>query len=147
MPRLKILNLSTYTTKKIRNVTAGATSATVVAPKFSDTLTLFQPVWQILPHHSRGRTKIFPMVTSSKSGPLKNQKNLLDWAVVIYIPKEKLPHRHGLQMPREEIAFTALHSLILNPNPKFSGTVKAYFVFHICQNFQISLIYAFIGCP
>ena len=27
----------------IRDVTAGATSATVVAPKFSDTLTLFQP--------------------------------------------------------------------------------------------------------
>ena len=33
-----------------------------------------------------------------------------------------------------------------NPNPKFLGTAKAYFVCHIGQNFQISLIYAFIEC-
>ena len=32
-----------------RDVTAGATGATAVAPKFSDTLTLFQPGGQILP--------------------------------------------------------------------------------------------------
>ena len=30
------------------------------------------------------------------------------------------------------------------PNPKFLGTAEAYFV---CPKFQISLIYAFIGCP
>ena len=34
-----------------------------------------------------------------------------------------------------------------NPNPKFLGTAEAYFVFHIGPKFQISLIYAFIGCP
>ena len=34
-----------------------------------------------------------------------------------------------------------------NPNPKFLGTAKAYFVCHIGPIFQISLIYAFIGCP
>jgi hypothetical protein len=34
-----------------------------------------------------------------------------------------------------------------NPNPKFIGTAKAYFVCHIGPKFQISLIYAFIGCP
>ena len=47
---------------------------------------------------------------------------------------------HGLQAPREEIAekFT--------PTTKFLGTAKAYFVCHIGPNFQISLIYAFIGC-
>ena len=33
------------------------------------------------------------------------------------------------------------------PTPKFLGTAEAYFVCHILQNFQISLIYAFIGCP
>ena len=32
-----------------RDVTTGATGATAVAPKFSDTLTLFQPGGQILP--------------------------------------------------------------------------------------------------
>ena len=30
--------------------------------------------------------------------------------------------------------------------PKFLGKAKAYFVFHIGLNFQISLIYAFIKC-
>ena len=33
------------------------------------------------------------------------------------------------------------------PTPKFLGTAEAYFVCQICPNFQISLIYAFIGCP
>ena len=35
----------------------------------------------------------------------------------------------------------------VNPNPKFLGTAKAYFVCHIGLFFQISLTYAFIGCP
>ena len=43
-----------------KEVTVGATGATVVVPKFSDTLTLFQPVVQILPQHCKGRTKNFP---------------------------------------------------------------------------------------
>ena len=41
----------------------------------------------------------------------------------------------------------SLHGRKLNPNPKYLGTAKAYFVCHIGPNFQISLIYAFIGCP
>ena len=44
----------------IRDVTAGATSATVVAPKFSDTLTLFQPGGA----DCRGCTMNFPVVMS-----------------------------------------------------------------------------------
>ena len=44
-------------------------------------------------------------------------------------PIRKLPSLHG------------------NPNLKFLGTAKAYFVCHIASKFQISLIYAFIGCP
>ena len=33
------------------------------------------------------------------------------------------------------------------PTTKFLGTAEAYFVRHVGQNFQISLIYAFIWCP
>ena len=41
----------------------------------------------------------------------------------------------------------SLHGRKFNPNPKFFGTAEAYFVCHIGPIFQISLIYAFIGCP
>ena len=39
------------------------------------------------------------------------------------------------------------HGLEFNPNPKFLGTAEAYFVYHVGPIFQISLSYAFIGCP
>ena len=39
-----------------RDVSAGATGATLVAPKFSDTLTLSQPGGADSAHHCRGRT-------------------------------------------------------------------------------------------
>ena len=39
-----------------RDVTTGATGATVVAPKFSDTLTLSQPRGADSAHHHRGRS-------------------------------------------------------------------------------------------
>ena len=42
----------------------GVTGATAVEPKFSDTLTLFQPGEQILPQHRRSCTNISPTVTS-----------------------------------------------------------------------------------
>ena len=41
----------------------------------------------------------------------------------------------------------SLHGRKSNLNPKFVGTTEAYFVSHIGPKFQISLIYAFIGCP
>ena len=41
----------------------------------------------------------------------------------------------------------SLHGQKFNPNPKFLGVAAAYFVCHIGPIFQISLIYAFIGCP
>ena len=41
----------------------------------------------------------------------------------------------------------SLHGRKSTPNPKYLGTAEAYFVCHIGPNFQISLIYAFIGCP
>ena len=43
-------------TLPIRDVSAGATGATEVAPKFSDTLTLSQPGGADSAHHRRGRT-------------------------------------------------------------------------------------------
>ena len=49
----------------LRDVTAGATGATAVAPKFSDALTLFQPGGgRFCPTICRGRTINFPAVTS-----------------------------------------------------------------------------------
>ena len=47
-----------------RDVTTGATGATVVAPKFSDTLTLSQPRGADSAHHHRGRSQHFSVVTS-----------------------------------------------------------------------------------
>ena len=41
----------------------------------------------------------------------------------------------------------SLHGRKSTPTPKILGTAKAYLVCHIGHNFQISLIYAFIGCP
>ena len=45
-PQLDLKLLEVYV---FRDVTTGATGATVVTPKFSDTLTLSQPKGQILP--------------------------------------------------------------------------------------------------
>ena len=42
---------------------------------------------------------------------------------------------------------SSLHSGIFFPTPKLLGTAKAYFVCYIRPTFQISLIYAFMGCP
>ena len=39
-----------------------------------------------------------------------------------------------------------LHGRKSNPNPKFIDTAEAYFACHIGLKFQVSLIYAFIGC-
>ena len=44
----------------VRDVTTGATGATEVAPKFSDTLTLFQPGGQILPTIAEVEPKFSP---------------------------------------------------------------------------------------
>ena len=46
----------THTSVLPRDVSAGATGATAVAPKFSDTLTLTQPWGADFAHHRRGRT-------------------------------------------------------------------------------------------
>ena len=51
---------------KIRDVTTGATGATGVAPKFSDTLTLSPPRGADSAHHCRGRSYNSPVVTSLK---------------------------------------------------------------------------------
>ena len=52
---------SKYSSKNLvyipyRDVTTGATGATVVAPKFSDTLTLARPRGADSAHHRRGRS-------------------------------------------------------------------------------------------
>ena len=42
---------------------------------------------------------------------------------------------------------TSPHCQKSTPNPKFLGMAKAYFVCSISPKLQMSLIYAFIGCP
>ena len=54
---------------------------------------------------------------------------------------------YGTDYGRPERKWPSLHGQKFNPNPKFLGTAEAYFVCHIGSIFQISLIYAFIGCP
>ena len=56
-------------------------------------------------------------------------------------------NRHRLKPGRPVEKSPSLHGRKSTPTPKFLGTAKAYFVCHIGPNFQISLIYAFIGCP
>ena len=46
-----------------------------------------------------------------------------------------------------ERKWPSLHGRKFTPTPKFLGMAAAYFVCHIGPFFQISLIYAFIGCP
>ena len=48
---------------------------------------------------------------------------------------------------RPERKQPSLHGRKFNPNPKFLSMAAACFVCHIGPIFQISLIYAFIGCP
>ena len=48
---------------------------------------------------------------------------------------------------RPESNKPSLHGRKFTPTPKFLGMAAAYFVYHIGPIFQISLIYAFIGCP
>ena len=52
---------------------------------------------------------------------------------------------HGQRTPREKQP--SLHGQKFTPSPNFLGMAKAYFVRHIGPIFQISLLYAFIGCP
>ena len=52
---------------------------------------------------------------------------------------------HGLRTPGEEIAFTERPKI--HSHSQIFRQAEEYFVCHIGPNFQISLIYAFIGCP
>ena len=48
---------------------------------------------------------------------------------------------------RPESKYPSLHGRKFNANPKFLGTAAAILSATSAQFFQISLIYAFIGCP
>ena len=52
----------------------------------------------------------------------------------------------GPDYGRPERKKPSLHGRKFTPTPKFLGTAKAYFVCHFGPIFQISLIYAHIGC-
>ena len=53
----------------------------------------------------------------------------------------------GTDYGRPERNQPSVHGRKFTPTPKFFGMAAAYFVCHIGPIFQVSLIYAFIGCP
>ena len=61
--------------------------------------------------------------------------NQIDWATVLQLVE-------SMDYGRPVRKSISLHGQKSNPNPK-----EEHFVCHISPNFQISLIYAFIGCP
>ena len=64
---------------------------------------------------------------------------LLDY--IIYLKLRSMFYGHP------ERKQPSLQGRKFTPTPKFLGTAEKYFVCHIGPIFQISLIYAFIGCP
>ena len=79
------------------------------------------------PFHERSNHKFGPT-----NGIKDRTERLLSWYI------------HGLRTPGEEIAFTEWPKIY--SYSQIFRTVEAYFVCHIGPNFQISLMYAFIGC-
>ena len=62
----------------------------------------------------------------------------------IYKPRLIVAHTDYRRPERKQ---PSLHGRKFTPTPKFLGMAAVYFVCHIGPIFQISLIYAFIGCP
>ena len=58
-----------------------------------------------------------------------------------------LPYKLPIDYGRLERKSPSLNGRKATPTPKFLGMAEAYFVCHIGPIFQVSLIYAFIGCP
>ena len=69
----------------------------------------------------------------------------LDYRTHAIITRGLYTFYHWLWTPREDSLPCTAEKF--NPNSKFLGTAKAYFVCHIGQFFQILLLYDFIGCP
>ena len=75
--------------------------------------------------------------------PVTKENINIEFKVNITFWKDSL--RHELRTPERKQP--SLHGRKFNPNPNFLGMAGAYFVCHIGPIFQITLIYAFIGCP
>ena len=71
----------------------------------------------------------------------KRGLKLTNWSVV------KKHMFKGTDYGRPVRKSPSLYGRKSNPNPKYIGMAETYFVCHISPKFQISLIYAFIGCP
>ena len=67
--------------------------------------------------------------------------------MVILARRHKIAMVYSTDYGRPVRKSPSLHGQKSTPNPKFLGTAEAYFVGHIGQNFHISLIYTFMGCP
>ena len=68
----------------VRDVSTGATGATEVAPKFSDTLTLSPPGGEDSAHHRRGPTKNFPVDTSLNYPVILSTQNIIEYEHCIF---------------------------------------------------------------
>ena len=82
---------------------------------------------------------IIPPSQHLQSTAVLSKVNLYIWHLRVIIFSTDYGHTERKQ--------SSLHGREFNPNPKCFGTAKAYFVCHIGPIFQISLIFALIGCP
>ena len=90
---------------------------------------VFQDLWWMLKSSS-----------TDCSGQLRKYKQMK-----ICTHSDPIGPDHGLRTPGEEIAFTTRPKI--HSHSQIFRYAEAKFVCHISPNFQISLIYVFIGCP
>ena len=96
--------------------------------------------------------QILPLKTNEKKHHQKQHTLRPKFSFQYYQSAQNQPKSHILfhkntDYGRPERKLPSLHGRKFTPTPKFLGMAAAYFVYHIGPFFQISLIYAFIGCP
>ena len=90
---------------------------------------------------------VYPQIENSLEVTVLHQIEKSLEITVSYQIEKSLEMTVSTDYGRPERKKPSLHGWKFTPTPKFLGTAKAYFVCHIGPNFQITLIYAFIGCP
>ena len=104
------------------------------------------------PCHQRGRTISVVVCRKRCNGQIvrmyiyQDHRNREGWGVD-HLPTPPTYHHTTTDYRCPERKWPSLHGRKFNPNPKLLGTAAAYFVCHNGPIFQISLIFAFIGCP
>jgi hypothetical protein len=91
------------------------------------------------------RKVFFDNIFGIGQGPSNAGK--LNWNLLVFLFILGQLYGDTMDYRHPERKKPSLHGRNLNPNPKFLGMAAAYFDCHIGPIFQISLIYALIGCP